>query len=116
MEDMKKMLDKKKKEGDPLKKQAKLSALKNLRSAMSGMMQGDLGDKMNKVTVAAPDKESLEAGLDKAKDVLDDMPSEDSDMEMEESPSMESEEPAMSEQEIDQMMQKLMEMKKKLKE
>jgi len=120
MQDMKKMLGKKDKKDDSGKKEAKLSALKSLRDEMSGMMKDDLGGKMNKVTVAAPDKASLEHGLDKAKEVLHEMPEEEAEGsspfpdEEEESSEMESGLDNMSVEEVDAMMQKLAEIKKKL--
>lgn len=126
MEDMKKMLGRKK-EADPMKKDAKLSALKHLRNVASEAMKGDLGDKMNKVTVAADNKEDLTKGLDKAKDILggaEGSPTEEGDetSEIEKAEAMmggeegspEEEASETTEQEIDEMMAKLMEMKKKL--
>lgn len=125
MEDMRKMLGRKK-EADPMQKEAKLSALKGLRDEMSDMMRGDLSDKMNKVTVAAKDKEGLAHGLDKAKELLEGSPEEEAS----ESPEMERMEEEsgedsdsddaseskdkMTEDEIDEMMAKLAEMKKHL--
>ena len=50
---------------------AKLSALKDIRKQLSDVMSGDLGDKMQKVTVAAKDKEGLKAGLEKAEELMD---------------------------------------------
>lgn len=77
-----KLMEKKKGAGemDPMHKAAKMSMLESLRNEMSGMMKGDLnGDnKMHSVEVAAPDKEGLAAGLDKAKDMVGD-PSTDAD-------------------------------------
>lgn len=58
-------------------KMGKMAALKELISEMNALMGGDLEnpvDEMQKVTVAAPDKESLMQGLDKAEDVLEEMP------------------------------------------
>lgn len=54
---------------EDMKKQAKLKVLKDLRSEMSNMMGDDIMEGMKKVTVAAPDAEGLEEGLDKAKDM-----------------------------------------------
>jgi hypothetical protein len=55
---------------------AKMKALKELRSAMSGMEGEGLGKALSvkKVTVAAPDSEKLKEGLDKAKDMVEEMP------------------------------------------
>lgn len=80
MKELKELLGAKKKL-DPIEKDAKLSAIKNMRKMAGDMMADDMKS-MKKVTVAAPDQESLEAGLEKAKDVVEDMPE---DM-MEESP------------------------------
>lgn len=74
MKELKEALGKKDRKPDEDKKQAKLAALKDLRSEMRGMMGGDLVGKMNKVTVAAPDKEALAEGLDKAKEVVEQSP------------------------------------------
>lgn len=129
MHDMKKVLGKKDKSENPVKKEAKLSALKGLRDEMSNMMQGDLGQKMNKVVVAAKDKQGLEKGLDKAKEVLDTMPDNSAEEQIEEETGEDVDNDAevgesdehqdkvishMSEEEIDEMMQKLIEMKKQL--
>lgn len=124
MDDIKKMLGKKK-DLDPMKKEAKLSALKGLRNEMSDMMKDGIAGKLNKVTVAAPDKKSLEMGLDKAKDLLGAKPEdeleemeetsgEDMDHDMEEGEQHAEAPEHMSEEEIDEMMSKLAEMKKKL--
>jgi len=53
------------------KKQAKMSTLKNLRDEMSKMMSGEM-DGLKKVTVSAKDNKGLEAGLKKAKEMLED--------------------------------------------
>lgn len=78
MKDLEKMLGKKKKDGDPMKKEAKLDALKGLRGLASGMMQDGM-----KATVMAKDKKGLEEGLSEAKDIVKDgppgMPHKDSD-------------------------------------
>lgn len=69
--DMKELLGKKSKEVDPLKKEAKLKALKELRSMASGMGGADVKSGLEKVTVAATDKAGLKKGLEKAKDIVD---------------------------------------------
>lgn len=69
--DMKDLLGKKSKEVDPLKKEAKLKALKELRAMASGMGGDDVKSGLEKVTVAATDKAGLKKGLDKAKEVVD---------------------------------------------
>lgn len=119
MEDMKKMFGKKDKSSESPKKEAKLSALQSLRDEMSDMMKGDLGGRINKVTVAAKDKSGLEEGLDKAKEVLHTMPEEDESLkedfsDPQEESETDHEEGNMSVEEIDTMMKQLMEMKKKL--
>lgn len=70
MKDLKDMLGKKDKNPNEDEKAAKLAALKDLRAEMRGMMGNDLTDRMNKVTVAADNKEDLKKGLDKAKDLV----------------------------------------------
>lgn len=79
--DLKEMLGKKKKEkdGDDLKKEAKLGVLKDLRGVASGMMKDGM-----KATVMAKDKEGLEKGLLKAKDLVEEMPESEEVEEMEE--------------------------------
>lgn len=76
MKNLDKLMDKKKgdKEIDPMHKAAKMSMLKSLRDDMVDMMKGDLENPshMKKVEVASSDKEGLEAGLDKAKEMLAD--------------------------------------------
>ena len=69
--DIKKLLElkAKKKQLDPIDKEAKTSVVKGLQRAAEELM----GEKLNglkKVTVASNDKEGLEKGLDKAKDML----------------------------------------------
>ncbi len=66
MKDLEKMLGKKKKrEENPMEKEAKLGVLKDLRGMASGMMRDGM-----KATVMAKDKKGLEDGLDKAKDLV----------------------------------------------
>lgn len=73
--DLKELMKKKKgKELDPSYKDAKMGVLKEIMDLASGEMKGDLTG-TQKVTVAAPDKESLEKGLEKAKDLVGGMPS-----------------------------------------
>lgn len=68
-------------------KSAKLANLKELKSAMDGMLKDNLASgKMKKVEIASDSEEGLEHGLDKAKEMLG-----------EESESEEEEEPAASE-------------------
>jgi hypothetical protein len=72
MDEMLKKLMTKKKTGkvDPEYKSAKLGVLKDLHKTMGDMMGDDVKG-VKKVTVAAPDKESLKAGLEKAEDLVD---------------------------------------------
>lgn len=65
------MADKKKEQGDldPTYKDAKMSMLQALLHEMHGMMGQDLHG-LKKVEVAAPDKQGLSAGLDKAKELV----------------------------------------------
>ncbi len=69
--DMKEMMKKKKEEGsiDPSYKKAKMGVLKEIRDMASKDAADGIGS-VKKVTVAAPDKESLEEGLEKAKAML----------------------------------------------
>lgn len=113
MKDLRSLLGEKKKI-DPIEKEAKLSAVKGMRK-MAGDLMADEMKGMQKVTVAAPDKESLKKGLAKAEDVLDSAP----DM-MEESEDESYDADTIlascnSEQEIDELMQKLAEKKAALK-
>jgi hypothetical protein len=89
---MKDMLMKKlmKSEGSEMsqpEKMGKMAALKELIQEMNALMGSDFEsedesemmpemseDKMQKVSVMAPDKESLMKGLDKAEDVLEGLP------------------------------------------
>ena len=72
---LKMMSDKKKDQGeiDPMYKDAKMSMLQALLHEMHGMMGNDLHG-LKKVEVAAPDKQGLAAGLDKAKSALGEDP------------------------------------------
>lgn len=70
-------MDKKKKPEMDMQKDAKLTALKDLRSLASSMMGEGLKSKMSApkkaVTVAADDEKSLMEGLDKAKEMVPEM-------------------------------------------
>lgn len=68
---------------------AKLEVLEELRalamSLMGDKMQKDSAPKkMQEVTVAAPDEESLSAGLEMAQEALPEMAEEDDDMDLDE--------------------------------
>lgn len=81
MKDMKKEMKKDKKEApeQDMHKDAKLTALKDLRSMASEMMGEGLKKTMvepkmkSQVTVAADNPEDLKKGLDKAKEVVPDL-------------------------------------------
>lgn len=68
MKDLKEILGAKSKI-DPVEKEAKLAAIKGMRKMAGGMMSDDMKS-MKKVTVAAPDEAGLEAGLEKAQDLV----------------------------------------------
>jgi hypothetical protein len=72
MKDLKELLGAKK-SIDPIEKEAKLAAVKGMRKMAGDMMADDMKS-MKKVTVAAPDQEGLEMGLEKAQDVVEEMP------------------------------------------
>lgn len=70
MQSLMSLLKKKAEKGEtisPADKSAKLSVL----DALDKMMDDENAAGMKKVTVMAPDKEGLEAGLEKAKDVVE---------------------------------------------
>lgn len=97
---------------DPVEKEAKLAAIKGMRKMAGGMMSDDMKS-MKKVTVAAPDEAGLEAGLEKAQDLVG---SEDlsTGFETEESNDNnldEVVEQLTTPEEIDELMQKLAEKK-----
>ena len=59
-------------------KEAKLMILKELRDEMSNLMKhSEMSPEEHMVKVAADSKEGLEEGLDKAKDVLHELPAQD---------------------------------------
>jgi hypothetical protein len=107
------------------KKMAKMKALTELRSAMSGHEKEGLGKAigMKKVTVAAPDEKGLEKGLETAKDLIGDKNMEAEPKEYgaeEETDQTEVDMDEMvdcleSEAEIEEMMRKLQEKKATLK-
>lgn len=76
MDKFNKLMEKKKAEGktlSPIAKDAKMGVLKDLHKMASDSMANKLNN-FKKVTVAAPDQEGLEHGLDKAKQIVGDMP------------------------------------------
>lgn len=132
MKKLKDMLEEKEGSDDgSMVKDAKLSALKELRGIASKAMGDSFkskSDGMKKVTVASDDKAGLVKGLDKAKDMMKHMPEVD-DEGVEETPEEESMEEAeetpedemaelksedMSSEAIDAMIQMLQQKKAKL--
>ena len=116
MKDLKELLGAKKKI-DPIEKEAKLNAIHGMKKMAGDMMADDMKG-MQKVTVAAPDKELLAKGLDKAKEVLghseDGESLETPEMEAEESPEDEINEvieACETPEDIDKLMAKLAEKK-----
>lgn len=78
MNKLNQLIAKKKAKGDvldPMEASAKSSVLKNLMSDMGDLDSAKLG-KVQKVTVAAPDKKGLEEGLEKAKEVVEEQDSD----------------------------------------
>lgn len=61
------------KELNPIDKDAKMGVLKDLHKMASDSMADKLHG-LKKVTVAAPDEEGLKHGLDKAQEIVSDMP------------------------------------------
>lgn len=101
---------------EDLKKKAKLGVLGEIRGLASKLMQDGLSGKMQKVMVAAQDKEGLKEGLEKAKDVLDQMPKKDESEEPEEmmEESLEQEENEMPEEEsLEDIEQQIKELEEK---
>ena len=102
MEQLKKLLEKKmQKPGsmmDENKKEAKIKALMGLKDSMGAMggesLKNHLGE-MQKVMVASSDKEGLEHGLDKAKELVAKMPGHEEAEEAIESPEMDEDEMEM---------------------
>lgn len=77
-----------KKKGKPLDenyKKAKMSTLESLKNEMGGLMGDGLKSGVKKVEVVSPNSEGLAHGLDKAKELVEGSPEEESS----ESPGME---------------------------
>lgn len=109
MDKFDKMLEKKGKKISPVEQKAKRDVLSDLHGQASDMM-GDKLAGLKKVSVAAPDKEGLAAGLEKAGELLESEEDEDAL-----SPSPEAAplpEEAMSVEELDQKIQMLMDLRK----
>ncbi len=102
MDKFDKLLEKKGKKISPLEQKAKMDVLSDLKGQASDMMGEKLGG-IKKVSVAAPDKEGLKEGLEKAEELLEEMPNG------EEKPEGE-----LSLEEIEAKIQELMMLKEKL--
>lgn len=95
----------KKQQGKVLKPemaQHKMEVIENLMEAMGEDMGNQLKG-MKKVTVAAPDKEGLEEGLEKAKEVVEEAPMEEESEDSEESDDSEESEDKIEEKESDEI-------------
>lgn len=117
-----------KKKISPIEQKAKMNVLEQLKKDMQDMM-GDKVAGLKKVTVASPDSEGLELGLEKAKNLIEGQESEESDeTEESEMPEMESDEhkdhmemalgeseSEESEEDIDAKIQELLKKKEMLK-
>lgn len=117
--DLKKILGPKK-AIDPLEKEAKLNAIKDMRKMAGDVMNDGLKNKMSQVTVAAKDPDKLAEGLETAKEMLqpEEASEEHSPEELEkESPDEDYAEMLAacdSPEKIDELMKKLAEKKAKL--
>lgn len=116
---MAKLLAKKKdRPMDDLEKQAKMSVIKDMGNSAMRDLAGKLHG-LKKVTVASDSKEGLQKGLEKAEELLSNMPNgeqlEESDESMEESEDQEmSSDEDMSEEEINAELERLMQKKQML--
>ena len=113
---MKKLLDKKKEDKGLMsdeEQSAKLAVLKGLRSKDDSMVNKLKG--MKKVSVMSDSSEGLEAGLEKAKEIVDSHPTEIESPEMEHEKMTHDELNDYSEEELDNLLQKLMAKKEELK-
>lgn len=101
-----------------MKAMAKKHSLEMLKKMMTediGKSAGDKVSSMKKVTVAAPDDESLKEGLDIAKKKVEEMPSmesEDESPEEDASPEEETESPEELQAKIKELQDKLASLKK----
>jgi hypothetical protein len=98
-EKMLKMLEKKKaRKVGPAEQKAKMGVLKELKDDMSSEMGSGLKDMMSKkVSVMAGSKKDLETGLDKAKELLGEMPENGEEGHLEDMEAEESGEHGMAE-------------------
>jgi hypothetical protein len=120
MDKIDKLLMKKKKEGRMMSDnecEAKKKVVKSLKDFASEEMSKGLGG-LKKVTVASDSPEGLKKGLEKAEDIMEDMPEGDEEspeMEMADEESSEDSMEDMSPEEIDAKIQELLDLKRKLK-
>jgi rRNA maturation endonuclease Nob1 len=63
---------------DSKRKKAKMEMLQELKDSMGAMLSDNI-QSLKKVTVAAPNKEGLEAGLEKAQEIVKKVPDEKED-------------------------------------
>lgn len=124
MKDLKSFLeDKMGKPGKPneLKKEARGRVLNDFKDAAKEHMGESLGGALKKVTVMAKDDQDLKKGLEKAEELVENMPemeeeSESEDMDMEEADMMSSEDKdakiAMLEEQLSKMQEMLASLKK----
>lgn len=105
MKDLEKMLMVKKPDDSKMSKQAIQAKMEMLEELMESC-QHEMGkrtksgmDEMQKITVAAPDKKSLAAGLEKAQEITEELPMEE--MSEDESPSEEEAEKTLSQMMMD---------------
>lgn len=100
-----KMLEKKGKKISPIEGKAKSDVLSGLRGGMADKLGEKLGG-MKKVSVAAPDSEGLQEGLQKAEELVEGMPEEGSvPMAEDEMAQFEALSPEELQQKIDMLMQ-----------
>lgn len=110
MEMMEESGKEKKSKMSPEKSKAKMDVLKELMSMADDGEVGSLSEGLQKVTVAAKDKAGLAKGLDKAKEVIGELPEEESD---EEDKKEEDEEVSELSPEEEEMLAKLLARKEK---
>ena len=81
MKDLMKMMAKKKDKGEMSKedKQAKMDVLKELLEMAMEKSGMDVSEGMKQLTIAAPDKEGLMEGMEKAEEMMDEMPNGEED-------------------------------------
>lgn len=92
---------------DDKEREARLEKLMEMKKEINS----NLPEKMEKVTVMAEDKEALQKGLEKAEEIVEQMPEDMADMDMDESADDEMvEEESMSEEEIKMKIEELQRM------